>query len=103
MLVFGGQEDSVHMLQLRLRSNGSEVVHLPHRTWYEQRWLDMPAGGRPTTGYVGKGREMLSAAGLSAGAAPPELPHWLCAVLLKHAYTDGRYLVLCSPEDSAIL
>jgi hypothetical protein len=73
VLVFGGHEDSVHMLQQRLRSNGLEVLHLPHRTWYEQRWLDMPAGGRPTTGYVGKGWEMLSAAGVSAGAALPGL------------------------------
>lgn len=81
VLVFGGQEDSVHMLQQRLSSNGSEVLHLPRRTWYEQRWLDMPAGGRPTTGYVGKGRETFSAAGLSTGAASPGLPRCLSAVL----------------------
>jgi hypothetical protein len=80
VLVFGGQEDSVRMLQQRLGSSGSEILHLPLRTWYEQRWLDMPAGGRPTTGYVGGRCNLLTTAGLLAGVAPIGAAHRQLAV-----------------------
>ena len=51
VLVIGGREESLAALKAKL-GDGPEVIHFPARSWYDSKWLQLPAGG-PSTGYIG--------------------------------------------------
>lgn len=53
VLIIGGQNQTVQALQKRL-GDGPEVVHFHSDSWYKRHWLEVPAGGRPSTTYIGE-------------------------------------------------
>jgi len=51
--VIGGHNNTVRALQQKLGA-AVELMHYPSDSWYRKHWLELPAGGRPSTMYIGE-------------------------------------------------